>query len=120
MSSPKRKRAYQKGHDGEALACDYLAREGWRVLEQRYKTPYGEIDVIAQKADWCIFVEVKARTSAEEALYAITPRQQQRIIQAAQHFIAETALDCNMRFDVIAISATNMITHIEHAWEVEV
>ena len=118
MSNLKRKRAYQKGHEAEQYACNYLRQAGWNILKQRYKTPYGEIDIIAKRHDWCIFTEVKARASAEDALYAVSTRQQRRIAQAAQHFIASSGMDCNMRFDMIAVSNTNMITHIEHAWEV--
>jgi putative endonuclease len=118
QAQQKRTRAYRKGHEAEALAIAYLEREGWSICASRYKTAYGEIDVVAQKQDWLIFVEVKARATAEEALYAVTPRQQQRIIQAAQYYCTEHPSHFNMRFDVIAVSNTNSITHIEHAWEV--
>ena len=119
MNKIKRKQAYRKGHDAEMLACQYLQSHGWQIIKQRYKTPYGEIDIIARRDDWCIFVEVKARKDVDAALYAVTQRQQQRIAQAALHFVADYSITDNMRFDVIAVSATHAITHIQHAWDMQ-
>jgi putative endonuclease len=61
--------------------------KGYRILKKRFRTPYGEIDLVARKRNLLAFVEVKARASLDEAAYAVTPRQQQRIIAATQAWL---------------------------------
>jgi len=63
------------GSFGEALAGDYLIRKGYKILDKNAKQSYKEVDIIAEKDGWTIFVEVKTRTSsvyggASEALTA--------------------------------------------------
>ena len=58
--------------------------KGYRILAKRFRTPYGEIDLVARRRNLLAFVEVKARARLDDAAYAVTPRQQRRIIDAAQ------------------------------------
>ena len=51
------------GQWGEQAAADYLSAKGYEIMARNVRTPYGEIDLIAQKDGFTIFVEVKARTS---------------------------------------------------------
>ncbi|MGH1376187.1 MAG: YraN family protein [Alphaproteobacteria bacterium] len=110
---------YARGVKGEALACDYLRRQGFEILQQRYKTKFGEVDIIARMQDLICFVEVKVRGSLEEALEAVTPRSRKRIEQSALFFISENpdVMSCDMRFDVVAITQGGNITHLDNAWE---
>lgn len=112
--------AYQTGLWAENLAALLLMSKGFHILHRRYKTRFGEIDLIAQRAHskLLVFAEVKARTDKEQALYAITPKTRRRIEQAAMHFLAENPglNDCDMRFDVIAVSGILSIHHLDNAW----
>lgn len=109
---------FAKGMEAEELAAQFMRERGFKILHRRYKTPYGEIDLIAQKGAQISFVEVKTRQTREEALYSITPRAQKRITQAAQHFLSATpqANECDLQFDVIAISAPFDILYLDNAW----
>src|SRR3954454_8967449 len=87
LSSPARAAAFRTGLSAEARAAAYLMVKGYRILAKRFRTPYGEIDIVARRRNLLAFVEVKARGSLDEAAYAVTPRQQQRIIAAAEAWL---------------------------------
>ena len=94
------------GKLGEDLACAELARRGYEILERRYRTRYGEIDIIASTGPSLVFVEVKARDGNEfgggEA--AVTVYKQQRIVRMAIDFLARRRLqDRPCRFDVVTV-----------------
>ena len=116
--------SYYKGLWAEAKAAGQLRLKGYKILAKRYKTSFGEIDLIAQKAKQIVFVEVKIRARREDALYAITPRNRRRVEQAALDFIAHNPSfsDYEMRFDVIAFSREKnggiWAEHLDNAWEV--
>ena len=86
-ASPARVAAFRTGLSAEARAAALLMAKGYRILARRFRTPYGEIDLVAKKRDLLVFVEVKARASLDDAAYAVTPRQQARIIDAAQGWL---------------------------------
>ena len=94
------------GRKGEDLAAAYLQRRGYRILVRNVRTPYGEIDLIAQKSGQYIFVEVKTRSNARFGLpeEAITPRKWQHMVEAAEYWLAENinALP-SWQIDVVAI-----------------
>ena len=79
-ASPARVAAFRTGLSAESRAAVYLMAKGYRILAKRYRTPYGEIDLVAKRRNLLAFIEVKARGSLDEAAYAVTPRQ-----QAAHH-----------------------------------
>ena len=94
------------GKMGEDLACDELVRRGYAILERRYRTRYGEIDIIARVEGTIVFVEVKAR--AGDAYggsgAAVTPSKQQRIVRMAIDFLSRRhLLDQPCRFDVVTV-----------------
>src|SRR5258708_34082436 len=84
LASPARVAAFQTGLSAESRAAAYLMAKGYRILAKRFRAPYGEIDLVARKRSLLVFIEVKARASLDDAAYAVTPRQQARIINAAQ------------------------------------
>ncbi|MBN1492627.1 MAG: YraN family protein [Candidatus Omnitrophica bacterium] len=97
----------QKGKHGEAVAKEYLVRNGLYIIETRYRSPYGEVDIIARDGNTLCFVEVKARTSqtAGNPYDAVTAYKQERIKNTAQHYIDATPIPGiqEIRFDVISI-----------------
>ena len=110
---------HAKGVAAEERAADYLKQQGYEIIHTRYKTKFGEVDIIARHEDVICFVEVKMRQSAEDALYAVTRRSRERIEKSALYFISEHSemVDYAMRFDVITISKPFRIVHLDNAWE---
>lgn len=97
----------QFGKFGEALAEKALKKRGYKILHTNYRTPLGEIDMIAEDAGTLVFVEVKARKSFAfgSAKQAVTPAKQRRISKNALYFLKSTGrLNVRARFDVVAIS----------------
>lgn len=113
----KRYLAEQLGRQAEEAVADLLRRRGYEILARRLKTNAGEIDLVVASRRCLVFVEVKARTNFADAACALLPRQQARLIRAA-----EVALACHadwmrqeMRFDV-ALVAQDDIQIIENAF----
>ena len=94
------------GKLGEELACAELQRRGYAILARRYRSRFGEIDIIARDGDTVVFVEVKARAGEEfgGAAAAVTGWKQRRITQMAVDFLARQRLsESPCRFDVVAV-----------------
>ena len=94
------------GISGEDLACAELQRRGYAIVERRYRTRLGEIDIIAKDGLTVVFVEVKARMTQDfgGAAAAMTGWKQRRIARMAADYLARQKLhDCPCRFDVVAI-----------------
>jgi putative endonuclease len=94
------------GLSGEGLACEELRRRGYAILECRYRTRFGEIDIIARDGQTIVFVEVKARQSDDfgGAAAAVTGWKQRRIAKMAVDYLSRRRLhDSPCRFDVVAI-----------------
>lgn len=104
---PERVAAFQTGVSAEARAAAFLTEQGYRILAQRFHTRQGEIDLIAAKRGLVAFVEVKARARLDDAAYAVTPRQQQRIIAAARSCSAAMRLPDSNSTKVAPIRANS-------------
>lgn len=94
------------GRIGENLAVAELTKRGYAILDRRYRTRYGEIDIIAEHNGTVVFVEVKARVTSEfgSAAEAVTPYKQRQVVSMAVEYLAHRQLaDCPCRFDVVAI-----------------
>ena len=117
-----RRRAYLFGHDAETRAAMWLRLKGYRILARRYKTPFGEIDIIARRLGVICFTEVKARCTLEEARRALTSRQQGRIANAARIWLQNFDKPAyhSHRFDVILIAPRRRPQHIENAFPAQV
>lgn len=98
------------------MAAWYAVR-GFEALGQRLRTARGEIDLIVADAAMVVFVEVKARRRADQAAYAVTPRQQIRLAGAAEIALADHADWCRdaTRFDVVLVVG-DVITVIPDAF----
>jgi putative endonuclease len=94
------------GKRGEDLACAELERRGYAILARRYRTRFGEIDIVARLGPLIVFVEVRARRSPRRggAAESITAWKRRRIAAMALDYLAWIqALDHPCRFDVVAI-----------------
>ena len=113
------------GRWGESLAAAYLQERGYDILAQNYRTPYGELDLVARHAvaNLIVFVEVKTRATSTFGFpeEAVTPRKQAHLLNAAQAYIQQHPDSrCNWRIDVIAIRRIGrnqpaQIVHFENA-----
>ncbi|HPQ51343.1 MAG: YraN family protein [Alphaproteobacteria bacterium] len=115
---------YSRGLIAEIYAGFFLILKGYKIREWRYKTSVGEIDFIISKNNITAFVEVKLRSTKDEALLSITPKMKSRISRAAQYYLARQLKDtannvgkkeAEYRFDVIGVSGFR-IWHLDNAW----
>ena len=118
-ASPARVAAFRTGLSAESRASAWLMAKGYRILAKRFRTPYGEIDIVAKKRNLLTFVEVKARASLDEAAYAVTPRQQARIIDAAQAWLMAHPehAEFELRFDAMLIAPGRLPRHLLAAFD---
>ena len=96
------------GLSGEDLACAELRRRGYVIVERRYRTRFGEIDIVARHGDTWVFVEVKTRVGADfgDGADAVTEMKQRRVAQMAIDFVSRRRLhDQPCRFDVVVVTA---------------
>ncbi len=114
-----RKEAEAKGRVAEVIAIALLTAKGYVLIKRRYKSASGEVDLIMRKGDVTAFIEVKARTSHDEAVESVSLRQARRIAAAASHFMAqdEVANSGTCRFDIVAVNSALIPTHIENAFD---
>lgn len=113
------------GDWGEEKAATYLKRHGYKIIGRNCRYRQGEIDIVAEKKDLVIFVEVKTRKNADyaEAREFVTAAKQQRVIAAAQLWMQENSCEKQPRFDVIEVYSPNgengfsvKINHLENAF----
>ncbi|MDD3288568.1 MAG: YraN family protein [Alphaproteobacteria bacterium] len=109
----QRKSVYYTGLVAEALCRLVLRLKGYCIVASRYKTPLGEIDIIAVRADTLAIVEVKARPSLDVAADAVSPRQWGRIFRAASLFVSAHPRFCNhnVRFDCMLVAPWRLPAH---------
>src|SRR6266403_896983 len=119
LASPARVAAFRTGLSAETRAAAFLMAKGYRILAKRFKTPYGEIDIVAKKRNLIAFIEVKARSRLDDAAYAVTPRQQARIIDAAQGGLMAHPehAEFDLRFDAILIAPRRLPRHLLAAFD---
>jgi putative endonuclease len=106
------------GREGEDRAAAVLRKEGYTILSRNFKSPFGEIDIIAEDNGFLVFVEVKRRTGQNfgTSLEAIDSRKKLHIIRSAQTYLkANHCLDRRIRFDVVGIDGDN-VKVIKHAF----
>jgi putative endonuclease len=112
------------GQSGENIACDELRRRGYAILERRYRTRFGEIDIIAREGETTVFVEVKTRVGGDfgDGAEAVTPWKQRRIAQMAVDYLSRRHLhDRPCRFDVVTVDYSTgrpRVDVIPHAFDV--
>jgi putative endonuclease len=118
-ASPERVAAFRTGLSAESRAAAWLIAKGYRILAKRFRTPYGEIDLVVRRRNLIAFIEVEARASLDDAAWAVTPRQQQRIINAAQAWLMAhpEQAEFDMRFDAMLIAPRSLPRHLLAAFD---
>ncbi len=116
---PKRRRAHFWGLKAEGRAALWLRLKGYRILARRYRTPRGEIDLVARRGGTIAIVEVKARGTRDAALEAITPANRRRITEAASLWLSRNPRynDATLRFDALLIAPGRWPRHLPNAFE---
>lgn len=116
--SRDRRKAFRRGHMAEYVAAVWLMLKGYRILAMRYKTPLGEIDIIARKGKLIVCVEVKARKSFEQAVFAVSPSAQNRIRAASELWLSRQreGARLSLRYDIIAIVPLRLPRHMAGAF----
>ena len=117
-ADPKRLRAFRRGHISEYIAALYLTAKGYRIRAIRHRTKLGEIDIIAQRGDLVVCVEVKARRDADSAVFAVTATAQQRIRSASEIWLSRQpdAHRLSLRYDIVAVLPWRFPRHFEGAF----
>jgi putative endonuclease len=115
-----RRAAERRGRGAETLAALWLFTKGYRILAQRERTPYGEIDIAAFKDGVLVVVEVKARPSFDEGVLSVTYRQRGRLVRAAQDLAKRRRLgNVPIRFDLVVHQPGRWPTHLRGAWRAD-
>ncbi len=123
MSQPTRQKREKAGRRAERYAALWLWVRGYKILEMRYKTREGEIDIIARKGDVLACIEVKQRSKASHAVEAVSYASEQRIMAAAEIYVTRNPYlleeDFELRFDVLYVigkSGWGRIDHLKDAF----
>jgi putative endonuclease len=119
LRSTKSRRAAEKhGRFGELVAVLLLTLKGYQILEWRKKTYLGELDLVARRGEFLVFVEVKVRRTLDDAQFAISIDQQKRIIKGANLYCSKRrwTRDFTWRYDVVALAPWQFPRHIVDAF----
>ena len=116
---PERQAAFRVGISAESRAAAYLVAKGFRILARRWRSPLGEIDIVARRRQLLVFVEVKARATIDEAAEAVNERQRRRIAAAAEVWLAANPDKkiVDIRFDAILVAPGKIPRHVPAAFE---
>jgi putative endonuclease len=116
---PERQAAFRLGLSAESRAAAYLVAKGYRIVARRWRSPVGEVDIVARRRGVLVFVEVKARGQLDDAAYSVTERQQRRIVAAAEAWLAQHPDDGMrpIRFDAMLVAPGRLPRHIAGAFD---
>jgi putative endonuclease len=119
MPRPERQAAFRVGISAESRAAAFLIAKGFRILARRWRSPLGEIDIIARRRQLLVFAEVKARASLDEAAESLNVRQRRRIAAAAEVWLSTNPHEFfrDIRFDAILVAPGKIPRHIPAAFE---
>ena len=97
-----------RGKNGEDRVANFLRKNGFSVVFRNYQCRFGEIDIIAEKGEYIIFVEVKTRkeNSFVSPAEAVNSKKQQRMILTAEDYISKTECALQPRFDVAEVTVS--------------
>lgn len=111
--------AFKLGLSAETQAAAFLIGKGYRIAARRWRSPAGEVDIVARRGNLLLFVEVNARERLDDAAYSVTERQKRRIASAAAAWLADNPGDAarDIRFDAMLIAPRRWPRHIEAAFE---
>ncbi len=117
QTTAERQNRYRRGYWAEYIAAAYLIAKGYRILARRFKTPAGEIDVIAIRGGRVAFIEVKHRATRGDCEAAVTPRLRQRVRRAADLWLAKRPhyQGLDLGFDLVFIVPRSWPIHLRDA-----
>ena len=108
----------ETGNNGENIACEFLKKKNYIIIEQNFSCKQGEIDIIAKSpSNYLVFIEVKSRKSLKYGMpcEAVTPSKQRHIKLASKYFIYKNNINnIDIRYDVIEILKLNNTLYINH------
>jgi putative endonuclease len=112
---------YRRGRLSELIAAALLLAKGYRILERRCRTPYGEIDLIAVRAQRLAFVEVKRRATREEAEAALTHYQARRMVRAADYWVSRHPRyrDHDRGLDAVLVVPRRLPVHLADVLQIQ-
>lgn len=107
----------ERGQQGEHQAEEFLLQKGYSVIARNYRYKRSEIDLIVQKENWLVFVEVKMRSSKAFGFpeESVKEAKRKKILEGAAQYLEETNWHGNVRYDIVAIHQ-NEIEHFEDAF----
>jgi putative endonuclease len=116
----ERIRAYRRGVFAETLGALLFRLKGYRIVASRYRSPVGEIDLVALKGKRLVFVEVKGRKTTDDAAWTLPAKQRRRIVRAAQYWLASHPdfVGYTIAFDVVLTAPWRFPRHIANAFPV--
>ncbi len=111
-----KKKTYNFGILAEKITIIYLILKAYKILAWRYKTRFGELDIIAKKGREIIFVEVKARKKDTNLEEILRDRQTKRMVNAAQYFMSKNSKfrEYQLRFDFIFVNKFYWVRHYKN------
>jgi putative endonuclease len=113
----------RRGQVAESIACDFLKKKGFEILERNFRWRGGEIDIIAKEGNILVFVEVRSlkRGEPQDPLLSVGPKKLEKIKRTALYYLTKEKFaqctDC--RFDVVGIITGGEepeILHIKEAF----
>ncbi len=107
----------EKGKAAEEMAEKYLEKKGYKILERNFRAGKGEIDLIGFKNDWIVFFEVRYRKNNDYGYpeQTISNKKEKLLWDTALEYSQIKSWDGNVRFDIIAVSGSDEILHLEDA-----
>jgi putative endonuclease len=108
--------SHQLGRKGEAEAAAFLTKKNYQILEKNYRYRKSEVDLIVQKNNILVAVEIKTRSTTffGDPAFFLKTKQQHRIVEAIDYYVQQNNLDVEVRFDVISILKKNNALEIQH------
>ena len=103
------------GIEGENIACTELERLGYAIVERRYRSRFGEIDIVANDGGTVVFVEVKTKTSGSfgDPVEEVTPQKRRQIVSMGEEYYSyRCARQTQCRFDVVAVDLSEVPARI--------
>ena len=108
------------GKQGENICKKYLLDNDYKIVKQNYFTNFGEIDIIAEKDNLLVFVEVKYTKVGKfgNPVFSVNKSKRKRIYLSSEDFLQKYPQKKDIRFDIITIEKNNSskLTHYENAF----
>jgi putative endonuclease len=111
----------EEGIKGEEQATVALKDKGYKIIEKNYRSPFGELDIIAEEGGYLVFVEVKKRNTQTfgDPFQAVNAVKKKHIVKTAMFYMkTHKCFDRKVRFDVVGIDREN-VKIVKHAFILE-